>query len=74
MVRAPAVVLGFMCRSLLLPEASLHLDNLQGIIADARQQLLCAICAVGFDRNFREIGMGSAFMSTASGPLTALAS
>ena len=57
-----SMVLGFMRRLSLLPEGSLHLDILRDNIADARQPLMCANWAVGVDKQFRDLNMGSPFL------------
>ena len=68
----PQHPLGFMRRLLLLPEDRLHLEILQDNIADARQPLMCANWAVGVDRKFRDLGMGSPFVSCGTGALDSL--
>ena len=67
-----SMVLDFMRQLSLLPEGSLHLGILRVDIADARQPLVCAIWAVGVDRQFRDMGMGSAFISSGTGVLDSL--
>ena len=67
-----SMVLGFMRRLAILPEGSLHLDVLQANIADARQPLMCANWAAGVDKQFRDLGMGSPFVSFGSGALDSL--
>ena len=67
-----SMVLGFMRRLSLLPEGSLHLDVLRDNIADARQPLMCANWAAGVDKQFRDLGMGSPFVSSGIGALDSL--
>ena len=66
------MVLGFMRRLSLLPEGSLHLDILRDNIADARQPLVCANWAAGVDKQFRDLDMGSPFVSSGIGALDSL--
>ena len=47
-----------------LPEGSLHLDILRDNIADAWQPLMCANWAAGVDKQFRDLGMDSPFISS----------
>ena len=58
------MVLGFMRRLSLLPEGSLHLDILRDNIADALQPLMCANWATGAENQFRDLRMGSSFVSS----------
>ena len=67
-----SMVLGFIRRLSLLPEGSLHLDVLRDNIADARQPLMCANWAAGVDQQFRDLGMGSPFVSSGIGALVSL--
>ena len=67
-----SMVLGFMRRLSLLPEGSLHLDVLRDNIAYARQPLMCANWAAGVDKHFRDLGMGSPFVSSGIGALDSL--
>ena len=69
-----SMVLGFIRRSSLLPEGSLHLDILRDNTADARQPSMCANWAAGVDKQFRDLGMGSPFISSGFGLWTALVS
>ena len=66
------MVLGCMRRLSILPEGSLHLDILQDNIADAWQPLVCANWAAGVDRQFKDLGMGSPFISAGVGALDSL--
>ena len=66
-------MLGFMRRLSLLPEGSLHLDIHRDNIADARgQPLMCANWAAGVDKQFRDQGMDSPFVSSGIGALDSL--
>ena len=67
-----SMVLDFMRRLSLLPEGSLHLDILRDNIADAWQPLTCANWAAGVDQQFRDLGMGSPFVSSGIGALDSL--
>ena len=67
-----SMVLGFMRRLSFLPEGSLHSDILRDNIADARQPLMCVDWAAGVDKQFRDLGMGSPFVSSGIGALDSL--
>ena len=67
-----SMVLDFMRRLSLLPGASLHLVILRDNIADARQPLMCVNWAAGIDKQFRDLGMGSPFVSSGIGALDSL--
>ena len=67
-----SMVLGFMRRLSLLPEGSLHLNILRDKIADAWQPSMCANWAAGVDKQFRDLGMGSPFISSGIGALDSL--
>ena len=54
-----------------LPEGGLHLVILRDNIADARQPFMCANWAAGA-KQFRDLGMGSPFISSGMGALDSL--
>ena len=58
-----------MRRLSVLPDDSLHLDNLRDNIADAKGPLLCANWARGVEVKFAALGMASPFISSGIGAL-----
>ena len=67
-----SMVLGFTRRLPLLPEGSLRLDILRDVIADARQPLMCAKWAARVNKQFKDLDMGSPFISSGIGALDSL--